>query len=607
MRISIAILVLFTAIPVSAADVAPVTPTAESDEATLSQARDVLERWERVLTEEGPERISDSHICRMYLDAWASVDLDRAIELERKHRCRSSQGLLARRLASAHRWDDVLAMMDANPEDLHYDAPESWAQTAHGLAIEADRFHYRAPEFWAHVACYGARIGDMEIVALAGRRVELIAAAEPSEAGLPPRPSEPVAVARFYVAASRLDVLRQQSGEPEADAAPTEQALRAEQSKELRAATEDLWRAAGGIVPQRSWFVMTPEFSSFQGFAALESWEWNLNRFGLNQPETDNFVHGLVEAFHEARPSAPRCKIDVVLPELSRAVTSAWLVRQTRLGRTSVALTTLWLAPGSDVDRARNLAVMSRELPSEEESLAVSWREAADGVLQTVDEMDDPAVRGLAELSLAYSSAGDFENATRCIDATFGADSADGGHNRAAKYETRQVLLQAIAALPDAYPRLPEVLEGFGDREFSRARLPEYEFHVDGLARRMDLTHVIPESRILEESRYKSHADYHQAHDAGNWPGAMEAAIRHHAGNPAWAREYCSLAEESVQAIGLEATLDWCEGISDAKARFAAEIAAVGEAVRAWQKTLPGIDADDADFVTPAVPWPSGC
>lgn len=618
MRISVAILFLSAAVPVSAADSAPDAVQSESvnasREATLSRARDVLDRWERVLSEEGPDRISASNVCRMYLDAWATVDLDRAIELERTHRCRSSQGLLANRLAAAHRWDDVLAMMDADPGELHYDTPGSWAQTPHGLEIESARFQARAPEFWARVACYGAKIGDMEIVDLAGRRVEMIAATEPFEAGRPPRPSERVALARFYVAASRLDALRQEFGvgaEHHQDAAlpQTQHVLSLDQRKALNVSIGDLWRAAGHIVPEQSWYLTAPQVSSFQGFAALESWEDASNGFGLIRPERDNFVGDLVQSFQQERPSAPRVRIGILPPDLSRSVTSAWLTRQTLLGRTSVALTTLWLAPGSDAQRAGVLAIMSRYLPPEESALAATWRDAADDVLRSVTEIDDAVVRALLELSLAYSAAGDADNAARCIDATFAAvlPDTDDPWKLTARYETRQVLLQAVAALPQPYSRLPEVLAGFGDREFGRARLPQYQFQVDGLMRRMDLTRVIPESRIPKEVRYSSHADYHEPHDAGNWLAAMEAAVRHHAGNPAWASTYRSLAVESVQKIGLEATLDWCRNISDPSARFAAEIAAVQEAVRPWRKSLPEIDADDPEFVTPAVPWPSGC
>lgn len=591
MRLFFVTLLLCAASPVSAADVAPTKSDDTRVDATLSQAREVLERWERVLSEEeASPLLSSAEVCRLYLDAWATVDLDRAIELEPRHHCRASQNRLVERLAAARRWDDVRGIIDGDPE----------------------HFKISAPEFWARVACNGAQIGDPEMVDLAGRGVEIQAAADPSEPGLPPRPSERVAMARFYVAASRLHLIRQRNeAGPDLDSdgelSAAERQLRHDQRREFRAARDDLWRAAGGVVPRPLpfGFRLGGESTSVQAFAALESWEDVDPHSGLVVLERDNFVHDLIDAWRQERPTLPRARMGEFLPDLSRSVTSAWLVRQMILGRTDAAISCVWLAPGSDVDRARLLAIISRYLPPEDDALAASWRTAADAFLQSVDNVDDATVKALAELSLAYSAAGDTENAVRCIDRTFSAYSADAeaGQRWATRYETQKVLLQAVAALTTPYPRLAEILERFGDKKF---RL-HYRFEVDGLLRETDLTQIIPDSMVYRATQYVYHSQYHEYHDSGNWLAAIEEAARLAKLNSAWARSYRTLGEESVREIGLAATLEWCRNITDPEVRFAAEVAAVAESLLSRRKSLPEIDADDPHFVAPTIAWPDDC
>lgn len=585
MRLFVGLILACVASSVFAVDITTPQDVATSsvDERGVSQAKEVLERWEDTLSKTDSSSVpKSSTLRRAYLDAWATTDLDRAIDLEKKYRCRWSQLRMAERLAGAHRWDDLEAYVH------HYE--------------NASYFSYG--KFWARVACYGARIGDPNAVELAGRRVEAFAAAQPREAGKPPRPARTVAMARFFVAASRLHLAR---GELKLDQLP-EFKLTGKQREKTRLAVEDLWRAAGSVVPQRSVFTFAPNVSGVRGFAALESWA-EVSRDGFyrfNPQDADNFAAETVKQFEPERDSLVVWPRGVRLPDVSQTVTSAWLVRQTLLGRTDVALTCIWLAPGSDVDRARQLAVVSRYLPAGQQEQKALLRRAAYEVVMSTENIDDAKVRALAELALAFSAAGDAEKAKTCIDATADAYPDGGGYNKAIEYETNQVLLQAIAALSEPHARLSEVLER-RNRRFDPTKLTRFEFAVGGLTRRVDLSRVVPESMYGVPFRYASHKRYHQFRDGKNWPEALLEAGRLAKGNPAWASSYPKLGVMSVRDIGLVATLDWCKDIPDTRMRMAAEVAAIREVLRNRRKTLPALDSKDPQFIAPAISWPSGC
>lgn len=559
-------------------------PTTITDDAVnqtaTTQARKALERWESSLTKDDLKWLEKSwNDCNAYLDAWATVDLDRTVKLEREHRNRGTQLRLAQRMAGARRWDLLEEFVDANAK--YFD----------------DR--YLAAPFWSRVANYGAQLRDLNVVDLAGRRLEALAAAQPSEAGAPPRPSTEIVMARFYVAASRLHALRADQGWTNRTAA---------ERKKTLAAADDLWRAAGAVVPQRSVFSAGPNVSGMRGFAALESWmPSSKDDFGFGPPPKMTFAGELVKELEAEASLVPRWPIGVTLPEIGLPVVSAWLERQVLLGRTEVALAAIWLAPGSDVDRARQLAVVARHLPDEQAELAVSLRAAADKSLQANDELSDSIVRALAELSLAHSASDQFEDATRCIDTAATAYPAGADHRSRIEYVTNDVVLQAIAALPDSHPLSESVLAFDANRRLTPSTLHQFRLHIDGLIRRVDLSRVVAKPLYQGETLYDEHAEYRRFIANKDWARALLEAERRAKGNPAWRTSFAQIGAESGRDISLAGTLEWCKQLSNIGMRLPAEIGAIREAIGNERTTLPVLNPTSTSFVAPTIGWPSGC
>ncbi|NND98519.1 MAG: hypothetical protein HKN47_14460 [Pirellulaceae bacterium] len=513
--------------------------------------RQVMLRWKSEILRDGSWLMGERNLRLRYEDVWSTIDLDEAIGLDDFNQYPSI--LLMEKLAIAGRWDDVQRLSQRYPKG-----------------------HYHVLRFWSRVAEYGLAQRDQDIISLAGQQVEDHAVEQSNFPGGPPKPTRELVAARFYVAAARLELMRNQSDKIKGH-------------RDLTNAADDLWRVAGAVVPRRGRLIgISPTTSSTLYYAALESWtSINYATFSRSSSESvDSRVS--LEPLTDMVKNTKVCW-PVRLPTLENPVVTSWVHRQVHQKRYLVALSYLAIAAGDDAHRARLLAYVAAGCHDSLPDQAIACRDLAARLVDSMTHPDqDPWLRieANAELAMAHQAAGNTDDA-KAVTAEalqqYQSIMKAEPDKRSLNYGSIYALICAAATTDYVREQIPAKLIPIIDRiGFHGVPKSATPVSIRGVARFMDL------ARIAKPASPKdTNSVFAKLVTQKDWPAAVAEVRERAKGNSAWNSSHPDVGAKSVRDMGLPATLTWTANIGDPKTQMMVEMGALLEAVKADRKTLP--------------------
>ena len=534
-----------------------------------------------------------------YDAAWSIIDLDEAVKLHESGRIRTSKLAIMGRLAAAGRIDEVVRFSESFKKG-----------------------HYQLSQFWARLAELGYEKRDMQIIEAAGRGLEENATYYDTFVGGPPRPNKDLLKARFFVAAARLELMREQPNQFNGT-------LR-------NRAASDLLRTARTVQPESMMGItQTVVPTQLERYAILESWTGSLKPSPQMKPWVVNWPFGSTQEKDDRLDPIYDLMAGLNIywlypvPYLNDPTVTAWVQRQVLMDRHLVAIAYVLRADGSDIERARLLALISNGLTEKRSQFAKACRDTADLLVGTAMDVDRwRAIEASAEVAVAYQSNGDTKKAKEILNHSIGdfkklvKESAirQARDAAASKKKTKPDKLPpadypAIYALTHAlakadYDRadLPHELLQYIDRSIGSYRIPieETQIMVRGITRVTDMSKIgVAKTR----KTFAHESEYHDSLSNGNYRRAVEVITEKAKGNPAWKSSYPKVGEQSFEEQGLVETLKWTAEITDAEVRMDVEMGALIKAIGHQDKTIPYYrKADRIESITPGIPWPSsGC
>ncbi len=492
--------------------------------------------------------------------------------------------------------------------------------------------------FWPRVAEFGASYGDAEMVEFAAAQFEDLATRIPLKQAAPPLPSLDVRAGRFFIAAARLESLRNNSEVLQ----PKNEKLR----KQIWAAAGDLWHAANAFGPFDLSLGMPSvrHWESCPDYAALEMWNvreaprgWELEHIEQNRPQMGKQLDTLLEIV-DLRYYWPR----VALPELGAPVVTPWVHRQVHMGRHDVAIAYLAKASGDPLDRARLLAVIAQGLAKSDVAKANVCRDVAELLiassanrqhetrpvtdLQWRNDSVWTRVEAKSELAIAYHAA-EMEDAAKgtaryaledfqSIVSLTGDPAPDPKNLKQhadswmvkVNYDSLNALLLATAKMKFSAKEVPEpFVFAAGQRGFHLMTAEQYPLKIRDVRRVADISRIVPTPKSYV---YDSHRPYYRSISKRQWREATVEVQRLAEGNPAWRSSFYEIGAKSVQDIGLEKTLQWSESLENVYTRMAVELGAIRAAIEPeLKRSVPRIrDIYSPTTIAPGIRWPSsGC
>ena len=537
--------------------------------ATLELARETMEYWESEIARQPVWHQSNSPSEKNYFDNWSTIDLNKSIEMEEAEGKPWLRFLLMRKLAAQGRWDDLVKV--------------------------GGRFKkgaYDIQKFWARIAEQGVAINDIEVVQLAGEQIEANAMFEQGLVGAPKHPTLQLAVGRFFVAASRLELLHNMP-------------LDDQKQHKVNLAINELWQASDSFSPVNGGLGMLLNHHTVgRDYTALESWnEANPGHIDGLAREAAKDVEPLVGILDKS----VYWHHSLELPNMGKTIVTPWILRQLNQKRFEVVLTYLSFAKGNALDRARLLAIVAQHLESSDQDKAKTVRELADFLLtQTAKQLDETSnwlrVEAMAEVATAFDVADLSRGKQLAIDSakSFCLLASEKEYN----YDSLTAVLFAASNCGLKRADLPQEFLVYANKlGFHNRILSNYPLYTRGVTRNTDVSDIVIVRK--ENDRYEEHQKYHELVKQKDWPAVIEEIKKLAEGNDAWVSSYPETGAESVNDLGLKATLEWTRKISSPQIRFSTEMGAVEEAVRPMRKSLPAYrDTNSPEAIVPTLRWP---
>ena len=600
-------------------------------------ARKTMEYW-KALIKENPKLLSDSNSAlTLYRDAWGALDLEEAIKIDEEKAWHGHRLSLAARLAfrgmNQPSETSIEALIATEPSlDLELeDKPDSAAVYKRFGDLEKvmgrlDWPAYYGSRFWVRFAEIGLERNDREMVELAIRKFEAIAAATELETKSPPLEHLDIRAGRFFMAAAKLELER--------DAEKLNE-------EEIGKAIRLLQTTSRSFSPGSIWMSFY-NLDEMRQFANLESYrrefEWNVAE-AENKQLGNKILKPLVEF------ASPGYVWMYDIPKLENEVVNPWIVRQAIRGRADVALSFLLWAEGDPLIRARLMAVLAEQIATEKPKLAKKLNDVAiqlyndDFVRQetakSIGIIRDPNFRvsdasakieTLAQIALAHDALGEAvecKHKTKQCLASFSRMITDDEsefdkeispkemwdkYTHKFDYECLTTIARATAIAGLQRDTLPksfvQILSQTGNS--SRLRRPA-DFNIRRVNYFYDVSPIV---KLKDEFRYEEHMDYYKFMEQAKHKEAAFEVIRLAKGNPAW---YSSLPEvviNSVRDLGLKSTLEWAKEIKNTGERLQVEAAAVRAVMDPKsRKILRRRDPyTPSKTVAPGIRWPTnGC
>ena len=525
-----------------------------------------LEKWRDTLADRPKWFVDNTQMQKDYVNFWAEFDLAESIEYYNSSEHFRLRHTLMYQLITAKRWDELVRVASQYEKGSEY-----------------------ALRIWMHVAQAAVDDGDLEVLQLAGRQVEANAAYTESVEGGPPRPTRNFVAARFFVAAARLELLRDQS--------PTDRA-------KVQNATHDLWRVAGDFAPPSDFLMISiPHARICRQYAALESWYESELAYSLNNREDQATL-----PLKELLDRAIHWPHTVTLPEMSEYVANAWVHRQLHAGRFDVVLAYLSNAAGDPLERARLIALTAQQLKDSEK--ARKCRELGKALIEKESSRTTPQAIGLrsqalAELAIAYQVSNDRDTAMEL--AKQAMESCDRlTTENTIIYESQYVVTLAIIKLQMDQDQLTSRFQTLVDKQLQISRdLTLHRLKTRGITRLVDLSPFAKNSR---PERSGEGTYYGAFLEERNWSQAIKEVVDLAKRNYAAITSLGTIGARSVEDIGLEGTLKWTDAIEDDSVRFRIQFGAIRKAYEGEFTPLKLRDASSPASSAPLIYWPTnGC
>ena len=314
---------------------------------------------------------------------------------------------------------------------------------------------------------------------------------------------------------------------------------------------------------------------------------------------------------------------EIVLPELTSAAVQPWIDRQLHCQRLEVVLAYLARAKGSDLLRSAMLSEVARHAFEIEPQLSSDCLSLAEQLLESTrtNQSEEEAeadwesllrMEAEAERSVTLARIGRGEEAVevarslvRQWEARAEASETDtrfqGRANRDAYYSVLQAISATGLRAEDLSDRLiDQIDESIGQIRGSfsieggvtSAKCPIW---VRNQIRWVDMSAIVtvPKQRIAEPyiPEFYSHVDKQEWLLAAE-QFKQELANQEHFGTTAIGRHHSlnvlkGISRQSVQQIGLKATLEWTAQVTDESIRWVIECSAIVEALEIDKKRIP--------------------
>ena len=546
----------------------------------LELARQQLSYWDNSFAESPSWFDKSLQSKKQFLENWSTLDLDKAMELDRAYSNYRLRLLVMRKLAAHKRWDALAQVSALNPKGAKY-----------------------VHQFWAQVAELGVAENDLEMIELAGQQVEANAIYEKGSLGAPRRPVLSLRGARFFVAAARLEFYRNQ---PEED----------ERSQNEKLGLNELWNVAGGFSPLNSGFgVWVGHHESAPKYSALESWQKLDRELAWMNPAKDPKLAKSIQSLTDSFVYWPQ---NVSLPRLEDDLSGAWFLRQLEQGRQDVALRYLAIADGSLLDRTCFLAIATPYLGETRDKQAIEW--ALQCLKKSTGQIPptDPAtpltsnskfwlrLEAQAEIASSLKQIGDERGRALALDAV--RDFALIANRENLGYNAMTATLRAAALNGLTRSELPESFLDLIDHRlgFHNQIVNQYRLFGRGIYRTVDLSGIL---QMKEPYRYPQHQEYYRLLEAKKWPEVVFEIEKLAEGNRAWRTSWPKTGARSAAVQGLEKTLQWTREIKNEEARFSVEMGAIEEALKPMRKSIPKYrDTSSPHTIAPSITFPTrGC
>ena len=549
--------------------VAPEFP--KTDELSIDDRalrRRALEQWTNEILSDSSERVAwHPSTLKNLIASWIAIDLDRGLEVSaevrKRYGFRDAATELAA-LAAEKRWDDIVELQ-SSATDPHWLDPSNW------LIV------------WIRIADEGLEAQDSQLIDRAERQIELIAVGVAAEVAADVEGKRNfdimngrIATARFAVAAARLEMARLAAEKLDVEDLSTSQIWDAMSELHQVAGTFPIMLDGNPLTRQP--FAMRQDLFDY---AALESWRWG------NLVKSEDEKEARVWINFESCSLTNWGRIELLpildrhlgwgemrLPEFDEEIVGPWARRQIVRGRPEVVLSYLAMGSGSDIAKARLLAILVGAFPPESRRGQTCDRLAR----KLIEKFETPWTLSQAdvvlELALIHNQSAAnapkgrqlaLEALSQCSDKVLEVHGI-----RTALFE----LLYDATELGEIDNSVSERWKRLESIVLANASAAILTYSVGGLPRSVDLRSL---GAPVNGSIYEEHREYYRLMEAHHWLEATQEVDRLALGNGAWFSSYETIGRASANERGLAATLEWSRQVDDLKVRTSIEMGAIRE------------------------------
>lgn len=581
--------------PPAAADLA----IAAEPDSEAQQIRQRLLEWQAYFANEPDKFAGLAQQYQMhYLNAWAAIDLDVALEVERMLSADhlSVRSGLFRHLIRAGRWETVFEILERkiDSESPSENALQTIANLSHRAAVNDQAEVVKLANEKIN------RIGERLLEA---RRSSVAALAESypeqSHDFLYQRTLAQVAVAEFVGELAKLRLLHNDNLE----LTRSQQPISGEAVRQTSAAhTQALNNAqyALGKAPRILVNIMAFEreenLQLGTDLVALESWltlgilpkndqeipldlQLNFPSFRTRTSSPDRLSQQLIELL-------PQLRVKWLVPDLPKAdaaMVTPWVHLKLHNDQWEIPLYYIATTPHRYWDRVRLLALMVRQLDPAQPEIARQLKQ----ILR--DQWSDPQAsaagpeqelaraEALLETSLTLLKGQDEVAGKNYLQQGLAAWQSVLEQNfretseQVPAYEIESLAAAAVLAAGLPQDDLPEFVQKVLHR-WSTAQIPVRTYHYRGMTRPIP---GIDQHQLFTPSVYQEHQEFYRLVEAKDWLSAARECQRLALGNSAWKSSYRTIGIASCRERGLAETLKWTAELTDFEARLEIEMGAI--------------------------------
>lgn len=583
-------------------------------------------------------KINSAHQAYL-LEAWTSLDLDAALEIEKMlpdSELSLRQELVSRLIAS-RRWNDILDIVKRySKKNIDAAMPmqyiSSLAYTA-ALKNDPEAVQLLQAELQTYIELF--KKSQRELAARYEQKPELAESAASQEQMNLAR----IAITEWMSEMTSLRLVQ----EIELAAARNNQLHQEEDLKKAVVARERILNKAQQVLGKSprferfSFFPAQPKnnFSFGNEWIALESWiTFNVAPTDNNSPSHKSFPFSVF--FYQLRPAQaqpndflgtrlaellPQMNIgwfSEELPALNSTIATPWFEHKLKEGQWEIAIAYLLRSPNQPMERVRLTATAARHLRSQHPEIAERlckilleyWSKNGPKFALTSELPQDDLrarIEALLETSLTFYESNELEAGLRFWNMSiehwtdlFGKDSDSNSQKE--NYNTLFLASAVALAGNITADQLPQNIE---------KQLKEWNGHQSSAHnyRYRDVTRALPrreEPPLFKATQYEEHREFYRLVGESDWPAAAAECQRLASRNAAWKTSYANLGTASYRERGLAETLKWTATLTDSELRLAIELGAMLEAKRK-STTAPAHQIEyQYHFILPLIIWPKG-